>query len=113
MQKNREQDFKQMLEIVCDKTGMTVFDVLSKSRKRECVDARKYLLLLSQEEKIGITTLGLAELIQKRSHSAVVHAIKKAKIFIETDKHFKWTYSLIKNEWKIRTTLNYENIPQL
>ena len=75
-------------KVVCDYFNITRDDLLSKTRKRQIVQARQIAMYLcKQHTKSPLTVIGSS--IGGRNHATVLHSCKAVADMIDTDKQFK------------------------
>lgn len=67
----------QILMRVCQKTGFSIQEICSKTRKRDIVDAR-FVYFRRSREKTGASLAVIGELVEK-DHASVLHGIKEAQ----------------------------------
>ena len=85
---HKELSIDYIQKVVCDYFGIPIDLVLSKTRKREIVQARQVAMFFSKTlTKSSLTTIGSR--IGGKDHATVLHACKTVNNLIETDKHFK------------------------
>lgn len=79
---------EQIQQKTCDYFGVSIHEILSKSRKKEISYARQIAMYLSRElTKISLPKIG--EAFGNRDHSTVMHACEKIKTAIEYDSETK------------------------
>ncbi|MFV0289767.1 MAG: chromosomal replication initiator protein DnaA [Mangrovibacterium sp.] len=86
-------------KVVCEHLNVTSNDILSKTRKREIVQARQLAMYFAK----NMTTQSLASIgsqIGNKDHATVLHACKAVKNLVETDKDFKSTFVNIEQKLK-------------
>jgi len=64
-----------ILEIISEHCGVTVDDVLSKTRKKEQVEARHIFCAIMKKE-FGYSYTSIGQIIGHRDHTTVIHAVK-------------------------------------
>ena len=74
--------------IVCDHFKIPVESVLSKSRKKEVVQAR-HIAMYFAKMLTNDSLSSIGDVIGKRDHATVLHACKTVKDQIDTDKSYK------------------------
>lgn len=86
-------------KIVCDYFNIPIDLVLSKTRKREIVQARQVAMFFSKSlTKSSLTTIGSR--IGGKDHATVLHACKTVNNLIDTDKHFRLQIDEIEKKLK-------------
>ena len=84
----KKHTIKNIRDLVCEYFKLPTESLLSKSRKREVVQARQIAMYFSKQlTKESLTTIG--NTIGQRNHATVLHACKTVKDLIETDKIFR------------------------
>lgn len=90
-----------IMEKACKHYGVTVQNVMSKSRKREYVLARQVSMFLAQKyTKMPASRIGL--LIGNRDHSTVIHSCKTIEDKLKVDKAFVAELSSIETSLKLK-----------
>lgn len=75
-------------DVVCEHFSLELESILTKSRKREVVQARQIAMYLSKQyTKNSLSSIGHA--IGNRDHATVLHACKTVNDLMSTDKNFK------------------------
>jgi len=75
-------------DIVCEHFSLSVDAILTKSRKREVVQARQIAMYLSKQlTKNSLTSIGYT--IGQRDHATVLHACKIVTDLMDIDKNFR------------------------
>lgn len=87
----KDQVKKSLAEIIQAYLGV---DVCNTSRKREIVDARMIYFKLLRDSNYSFASIGQS---LNKDHATVVHACKKIKDLIETDKAFRDDYETIRD----------------
>jgi len=84
----REISFEQIKEVVCKYYNITPNELVSKTRKREIVEARQLVMYLAKQyTKKSMEMIGKE--LGGRDHATVHYAIQAIKNLIETSKTFK------------------------
>jgi len=84
----REVTIDYIQKIVADYFNISVENLLSKSRKREVVQARQIAMFFSKKlTKYSLASIGLQT--GSKDHATVLHACKTVNDLMETDKQFK------------------------
>jgi chromosomal replication initiator protein len=84
----REVTIDYIQKIVADYFNISVDHLLSKSRKREVVQARQIAMYFSKKmTKHSLASIGLQT--GSKDHATVLHACKTVNDLMETDKQFK------------------------
>lgn len=85
---DREVSINDIQKVVCSFFNLTSEALMSKTRKREIVQARQIAMYLSKNHtKASLASIGSQ--IGGKDHATVLHACKTVKDLIETDKHFR------------------------
>ncbi len=96
---HKELSIDYIQKVVCDYFGIPIDLVLSKTRKREIVQARQVAMFFSKSlTKSSLTTIGSR--IGGKDHATVLHACKTVNNLIETDKHFRLQIEEIEKKLK-------------
>jgi chromosomal replication initiator protein len=72
---------------VCEYFGVKFSDLISNKRQKEIANSRQTAMYLSKQ----LTTKSLPDIGKSfggKNHATVIHAVKKVKTLIETDKQF-------------------------
>ncbi len=84
----REISVEMISQTVCDYFGLQISDLLSKTRKREIVQARQIAMFFSKSlTNSSLSAIGAK--IGQKDHATVLHSCKAINNLIETDKEFK------------------------
>jgi|GEM_PF-3633306 len=85
-----------ILECVAEKHGVTIVEIIGRSRVKKNNEARFFFCLIARE----LTRITYREIgdYTGRSHCTVIHSIKRAKELIETYPEMKILYKRIKDE---------------
>ena len=84
----REISLKMIQKTVCEYFGITQDSIMSKTRKREIVQARQIAMYLSRSmTKISLASIGAQ--IGGKDHATVLHACNTVSDLIETNKSFR------------------------
>ncbi len=76
-----------VIEVVCEKYGITRAELTGQSRKKEIVSVRQLAMYLLQDvAKMNVNSIG--RLMGGRNHSTVIHSIAKIGEQVATDKQF-------------------------
>ncbi|MDR1054747.1 MAG: chromosomal replication initiator protein DnaA [Prevotellaceae bacterium] len=85
---DREVSISDIQKVVCSFFSLSPETLMSKTRKREIVQARQIAMYLSKIlTKSSLASIGAQ--IGGKDHATVLHACKTVKDLIETDKHFR------------------------
>jgi len=88
----KQEIFNQTLDKVSDLFGLSTDEVLSKTKKREVVDARQLLYYLCNEKRSMQLTY-IQNYMQQRGynvgHSSIHHGIAQVKDKMELDKDYR------------------------
>mgnify|MGYP003133205688 FL=1 len=76
---------------VAEQFHLTLEQMFTKTKKRECVDARQILYYLCMERPIRISYIQrfMEEQGHKVQHSTIIHGYKQAKQLIDNDKDYQ------------------------
>lgn len=98
--KNREIEINILFQLIENTHNIKKLDLISKSRKKECVSARRdFMNILFETFEIEIEKQeDIASLI-KRSRISFIHHRKKHLIFYSNYKDYKQQYDNIKEEF--------------
>ncbi len=97
----REISISDIQKTVCSYFSLSPESMLSKSRKREIVQARQIAMYLSRQmTKDSLASIGAQ--IGGKDHATVLHAYNTVCDLMETDKHFK--QYVVEIEKKLKTT---------
>lgn len=69
--------------------------LLSRTRKREVVEARQIAMHIIRERCIELSLSKIGSLVGGKDHATVLHACKVVNNLLETDKHFKSKYNSV------------------
>ncbi len=96
---HKELSIDYIQKVVCDYFNIPIDLVLSKTRKREIVQARQVAMFFSKSlTKSSLTTIGSR--IGGKDHATVLHACKTVNNLIDTDKHFRLQIEEIEKKLK-------------
>lgn len=85
---NKEISIDYIQKVVSEYFGLTVDAMISKTRKRNIVQARQLTMYFAKNHtKASLTTIGLQ--CGNKDHATVLHACKTVLNLIDTDKEFK------------------------
>lgn len=85
---NKEISIDYIQKVVSEYFGLTVDTMISKTRKRNIVQARQLTMYFAKNHtKASLTTIGLQ--CGNKDHATVLHACKTVLNLIDTDKEFK------------------------
>lgn len=97
--------FEQITKIVCDYLDVDYTQVFGKSRNRNLVEARQFIMLLCKRETT-LTLKNIGLLMNGLDHTTVMHGYKTMQDLIETDLLIKdkWDYfqSIMQQRYKNR-----------
>ncbi len=86
-----------ILKVVSDQCGVSVEDVLSKSRKGTIVNARHIYCAIMKKE-FGYSYKSVGEMVNGRDHTTAIHSIKTHQNRCETEDGYKEHTQLIINK---------------
>lgn len=81
-------EIKVIIEAVSKDSGILVFDILRKTRKREIVTAR-HLCIHFIKEHTDYTLGAIGRFFSGRDHSTVIHALGSINDQLDTDRKFR------------------------
>jgi chromosomal replication initiator protein len=97
---HKELSIDYIQKVVCDYFNIPIDLVLSKTRKREIVQARQVAMFFSKNlTKSSLATIGSR--IGGKDHATVLHACKTVNNLIETDKRFRLQIEEIEKRLKV------------
>ncbi len=97
---HKELSIDYIQKVVCDYFNIPIDLVLSKTRKREIVQARQVAMFFSKSlTKSSLATIGSR--IGGKDHATVLHACKTVNNLIETDKRFRLQIEEIEKRLKV------------
>lgn len=77
-----------VLDVVSKNFGVTIEDILSKSRKKEVSEARHiYCSIMKSEFSYSLKTIG--QTISDRDHTTVIHSLNTVKDRCETEEGYR------------------------
>jgi len=86
----------EVISFICQITGVSYSDIVSRSRKRKIADSRFLAMYFLYDKFIGKYSLkSIATMFNVNSHSSVINAIKVTKMLVETDHEFKLMFDRI------------------
>jgi chromosomal replication initiator protein len=88
---------KDVLRIVSEECGVTVEDVLSRSRKGTIVNARHIYCAIMKKE-FGYSYESVGELVSGRDHTTAIHSVRTHKNRCETEEGYELHTQLIINK---------------
>ena len=98
---NKPLTIDDILDKVCTHYGVTLQQVMSRSRKRDYVVVRQISMYLAQKyTKMPASRIG--QLIGGRDHSTVIHSCSAIEQRLKTDKSFSAEVSSIENSFKLK-----------
>ena len=98
---NRPLTVDDILEKVCNHFGVTVQQVMSRSRKRDIALARQVAMYFAQKyTKMPASRIG--QLIGNRDHSTVIHSCSTIEKRLKVDKAFAEEVNSIENSFKLK-----------
>ena len=98
---NRPLTVDDILEKVCNHCGVTVQQVMSRSRKRDIALARQVAMYFAQKyTKMPASRIG--QLIGNRDHSTVIHSCSTIEKRLKVDKAFAEEVNSIENSFKLK-----------
>jgi chromosomal replication initiator protein len=83
--RKRELLIDEIIRVVCDNTQISRHDVMSKSRKREYVDARHYIFYITYNH-CNMSLVAIGKHIGFRDHTTVISGRDKIRDLIDYDK---------------------------
>ena len=89
---------EELLEIISQESGVSVNDIIQRSRKREIINAR-FIFCSILKEHFGYTLTRIGEqMINGRDHTSVRHALIQYKNRINTEESFRHLVKRIYNK---------------
>lgn len=86
--KRRKITPERIMEIVAEKYGVTVSEILSRIRKKEVVEARHiFCTIMKKEFDYSLKSIG--EMVSGRDHTTVIHSINTVKDRCDTEEGYK------------------------
>lgn len=86
-----------ILEVVSEHFGISVDQIMSKSRSSDVAKPRQITMYLCKQlTDLPLDSIG--QFLGGRDHSTVIHGIKKVADEVTSDKNFKQTLDTIKNK---------------
>jgi chromosomal replication initiator protein len=79
---------KQIFEIVGREYGLTKEEIISRSRKRECVESR-HLIAYIIKRKTRFSLKNIGERLGGRDHTTIIHSVRTFEDLFETDSVFR------------------------
>lgn len=96
---------KRILSIITKETDTSIDDIISKTRKREVVQARQmYHHFMRKYTKLSLTRIG--DMTGGREHATVLHSLKTVNNLVETDKSFAFMFYSIKSKIEGEININ-------
>ncbi|MFV0553458.1 MAG: chromosomal replication initiator protein DnaA [Mangrovibacterium sp.] len=87
-------------KVVCESLNIQLEDMISKTRKREIVQARQLTMYFSKEmTNQSLSAIGAQ--VGKKDHATVMHACKTIKNLLDTDKNFLTIFKQIERKLKL------------
>lgn len=85
----------EVMDIVCNVSGVSADEICSKSREKNIVKAR-HTLCYFIKINCDITLYEIAKIINKKDHTSIIHAITKVKDMIESgDRNYTKLFELV------------------
>lgn len=110
------QSAKIIFKKVCETLNVPEEKVLSKTRKRNIVDARFLCVYFIKQKSINVTLVTIGEWFKRPTkagaHSFVIYGIKQTEALMKANIAFKEKYLLCKNALFYINEMNFFNIPQ-
>ena len=95
--KPREVTAQLILEVVSEHFGITVDQIMSKSRSNDVAKPRQIAMYLCKQ-LTDLTHDSIGQLLGGRDHSTVIHGIKKVTDECSSDKNFKQTLETVRKK---------------
>ena len=95
--KPREVTAQLILEVVSEHFGITVDQIMSKSRSNDVAKPRQIAMYLCKQ-LTELTHDSIGQLLGGRDHSTVIHGIKKVSDECSSDKNFKQTLETVRKK---------------
>lgn len=100
-----QEDVDTIIESTTEITGITIEQIMGKSRKRHFVDARKILVNVMRKH-LKLTCFQVAKVINK-DHSSIVHYEKMHPIHLK-EEEYRRLYSAVSGTFLIRKSVRDE-----
>jgi chromosomal replication initiation ATPase DnaA len=86
----KQEIFKQYVEIVSERFGISEDDVFTKTKRMECVDARHMLYYLCSKRQMRIKTIQdyMAQRGYHISHSSIIYGINQMDEKVKADRDY-------------------------
>jgi chromosomal replication initiator protein len=79
---------EQIFEIVGKDYGLTKEQIISRSRKRECVESRHLIAyILKRKTRLSLAKIG--EMVGGKDHTTIIHSVKTFENIFDTDSVFR------------------------
>lgn len=85
---------KQIIERVCKELGVKTFDLLSTKRHHHICDCR-YMLMGIFKHGYGYTQQQVAEALERKDHTTVIHGLKQLKKYYQFDTIFREKFNYL------------------
>ena len=88
---------EEILEIIANECGITVSQILNKSRKREVINGR-FIFCGIMKDYFGHSLKKIGEYVGNRDHTTIIHAVEKYHDRYENEDHFRNAVNMIYNK---------------
>lgn len=93
---------EELLEIISKETGVSIQDILRRSRKKEIINAR-FIYCSILRTHFGYTLERIGETLDSRDHTSIRHALIQYKNRVTTEESFRDTVHNIYNRIGFKT----------
>lgn len=93
---------EELLEMISKETGVTVQNILKRSRKKEIINAR-FIYCAILRNHFGYTLEKIGETLDSRDHTSIRHALIQYKNRIITEESFRTIVQKIYNRIGLKT----------
>ncbi len=90
--------FQLILEATAKEYGVTKSDIKGKRRLRKFVNPRFTAVLLAYKRLTKLTEEEIGAMLGDRDHSTIINALRKARIYLETEDEFRFRHDRIYKE---------------
>lgn len=92
--RNKSTSHEEVLKVVSEEFGVTMEGIISKSRKKELVNAR-FAFFAALRIKMNINLTEIGKITSSRDHTSIIHGLQEFKNRYDTEDEFKKTVSRI------------------
>jgi len=90
--------FEQVMQIVCDNTGLTPDEINTKCREPRIVNARQICHYIAFR-KTKSSLVGIGAYFGNKKHATVLNSIRTVENYLQTDKEFQEKYGFFLNNY--------------